>query len=226
MEEPTEAGGAQGRVAGLLPWVLATGIFGVSFGSVGSSLGVSGTLLVASSALVFSPSVQFAAVGLAAGQGAVAAALVTGLMLASRLFVVGAAISPTMEVMGWRRLLASQLVIDASVLAALRASGNMRRRAYVDVGTAVYVSWVGGTALGSLVADGVGDLDRLGLDAAMPSLFLALVAPLLTDRRGLAALLAGGVVAVATTPWLPVGAPVLLACAVGTLLALRTPAAL
>ena len=52
-----------------------------------------------------------------------------------------------------------------------------------------------------------------GLDAAFPAVLLALVLPSLRDRSARLPVLAGVVVALAATPFLPAGLPVLLALA-------------
>jgi predicted branched-subunit amino acid permease len=56
----------------------------------------------------------------------------------------------------------------------------------------------------------VGNTDAFGLDAVFPAVLLALVLPLLTDRGTRAAAVLGTVIAVAATPVLPAGVPVLL----------------
>ena len=64
-----------------------------------------------------------------------------------------------------------------------------------------------------LAGDLIGDPDRLGLDAAFPALFLALLAGQLeTGRRAIAALL-GGVIAAALVPVAPAGIPIIAAVA-------------
>jgi predicted branched-subunit amino acid permease len=57
------------------------------------------------------------------------------------------------------------------------------------------------------------DTDVFGLDAAFPAVLLALVLPSLQDKATRTAALAGVVVALAVTPFLPAGLPVLLALA-------------
>ena len=58
----------------------------------------------------------------------------------------------------------------------------------------------------------LGDPAALGLDAAVPAAFLALLAPQLrTARRCGVAALAGALVAAAAVPFTPPGVPVLLA---------------
>lgn len=74
--------------------------------------------------------------------------------------------------------------------------------------------------LGALAGGFIADTDALGLDAAFPTVLLALVLPALSDRRTRNAALLGVLVAVGTTPFLPAGVPVLLSL-VGLVLAGR-----
>ena len=46
-----------------------------------------------------------------------------------------------------------------------------------------YVGWVGGTVIGALGGDVLGDIDALGLDAVYPAFFLALLFAEMRDRR-------------------------------------------
>jgi predicted branched-subunit amino acid permease len=66
----------------------------------------------------------------------------------------------------------------------------------------------------------IGDPAVLGLDAMFPAVLLALVLRALRDRTVRVPALAGGVVALATTPFLPAGLPVL-AALVGLLAGVR-----
>jgi predicted branched-subunit amino acid permease len=60
----------------------------------------------------------------------------------------------------------------------------------------------------------MGDPERLGLDAAFPALFLALLATLLVSRRAVLAAVAGGLIALVLLPVAPPGVPVIAAAAV------------
>ena len=84
----------------------------------------------------------------------------------------------------------------------------------------LYVTWVLGTALGVLGGGFLGDPERLGLDAAFPALFLALLAGQLTSRRAVAAALAGGSIAMILLPLTPPGVPIVVAV-LGCLVGLR-----
>ena len=58
---------------------------------------------------------------------------------------------------------------------------------------------------GSFAGDLIGDPADLGLDAAFPALFLALLAGQVHDRRGVAVAVLGAAIALALVPFLPVG---------------------
>jgi len=68
----------------------------------------------------------------------------------------------------------------------------------------------------------IGDPEVLGLDAAFPAGFLALLAPWLRSRAGKVAAVLGVVLALALTPVTPPGVPII-AAALGGVLALRVP---
>ena len=57
------------------------------------------------------------------------------------------------------------------------------------------------------------DPQALGLDAAFPAIFLALLAPQLSGRRARWAALGGVAIALALTPFAPVGVPIIAASA-------------
>jgi predicted branched-subunit amino acid permease len=85
------------------------------------------------------------------------------------------------------------------------------RLAFWSTGIAIFVLWNIGTAIGALGASALDDPAVLGLDAAIPAGFIALLWPRLRDRESWAVALAGAVLALALTPVLPPGTPVLAA---------------
>jgi predicted branched-subunit amino acid permease len=62
--------------------------------------------------------------------------------------------------------------------------------------------------LGLLLGNVVGDPDRVGLDAAFPALFLALLVPQLRGRRAVSAALLGAGIALILIPFSPPGIPI------------------
>ena len=77
--------------------------------------------------------------------------------------------------------------------------------------------------LGGLIGSAVHDTNAFGLDAMFPAVILALIVKDLRDARTRRAALAGAAIALAATPFLPAGLPVLLALA-AVLLLIRAPA--
>ena len=73
---------------------------------------------------------------------------------------------------------------------------------------------MGGTALGVLLGDAIGDPDKFGLDALFPAFFLALLVPELRTRTEVAVALGAAAIALVLTPITPAGVPILAACLV------------
>jgi predicted branched-subunit amino acid permease len=90
----------------------------------------------------------------------------------------------------------------------------------IGAGLVLYASWIAGTAVGSIGGEALGDPTALGLDAAFPALFLALLLPQLRNRRAVQAAALGAAIALALTPVTPVGVPIIAASA-ACLLGLR-----
>ena len=74
----------------------------------------------------------------------------------------------------------------------------------------LYALWVGGTAIGTVVGDLL-DPEAIGLDAAFPALFLALLAPYLRTRRALVTALVAGAITLVLLPLAPAGVPIVAA---------------
>jgi len=190
---------------------VVAGAFALSFGVLCSETGLSLPMTVALSTLVFAGSAQLAAVGVIADGGTGAAALVAGLLLGARNLAFGVALAPMLGGRLGRRLLASQLVIDESVaVATAQPDPATARRAFWLTGVAVFLPWNAGTVTGWLLTDAI-DVAATGLDAAIPGAFVALLAPRLTHAPARVAALVGAGVALALTPVMPAGVPVVLA---------------
>ena len=125
----------------------------------------------------------------------------------------------------WRRLLGSHVMNDESVVFALAQEDLPRQRAaYWACGLGVLLCWPAGAILGALIGGVIGNTGAFGLDAMFPAVILALIMSALRDRVTLRAALAGAVIALAATPFLPAGLPVLLALAGVLLVVLTRPA--
>jgi len=76
--------------------------------------------------------------------------------------------------------------------------------------------WTLGTLAGALIGSGI-DTSALGLDAAAPAIFLALLWPQLSRERARAVALGAAVVALGLIPLAPAGLPIIAAAAVAIL---------
>ena len=228
----TEAGYRDGMRV-MLPLMPAIVAFGASFGVLATAAGVDSLAALVMSATTFAGSAQFAVVSVLGAGGTAAAAIGAAVLLNARYAPMALAASGAFRGRPLRRLLEAQLLVDESWALSSR-EGGFDRRLLLGAGGILYVGWNAGTAIGVLAGDSLADPATLGLDAAFPALFLALLMPLLRadgsqgERLApVAAAVIGAGVALALTPITPAGVPVIaatVACLVG-LIRPRWPAA-
>ncbi|MBI3647944.1 MAG: AzlC family ABC transporter permease [Actinobacteria bacterium] len=187
--------------------------FGVSFGVLARTAGFGAVAPIVMSATTFAGSAQFAAVSVVAAGGSVAAAVVAAVLLNARYGPIGVSVAPHIEGGIWSRFLHAQLVVDESWAIASEGDGRFNPRVLAGAGLTIYVAWNVGTVLGTLFGSVLGDPARIGLDAAFPALFVALLAPQLRGPRPKRAAIAGAAIALALTPVAPAGVPIIAAAA-------------
>jgi branched chain amino acid efflux pump len=203
---------------------LADAIVGASFGAITVSGGLHPWVPITMSVLIFAGGAQFAAAGVVLAGGSPAAAVLTGLVLNARLLPYGFAVADVVEGTWWTRLLGAHLIVDESVAFTLRQHGRQGRRAtFWTCGLALFLCWNAAVVVGVVAGAIMRNTSAFGLDTAFPAVLLALVLPSLADRSTRQAALLGAVIAVAATPFLPGGLPVLLA--LGGLVLAGRPAA-
>ena len=204
----------------VLPIAVAVPLFGVSFGVLARAADMGVVAPIVMSATTFAGSSQFAVASILDEGGGLVAAIVAALLLNARYAAIGVSVAPLFRGSRLRRLLEAQLIVDESWALSARPDGTFDRRVLLGAGLTLYVTWVLGTVLGVLGGGFLGDPERLGLDAAFPALFLALLAGQLTSRRAVAAALAGGGIALVLLPFTPPGVPIVVAV-LGCLVGLR-----
>jgi 4-azaleucine resistance transporter AzlC len=194
---------------------LAGGIVGVSFGAIAVAGGLPVWVPVVMSLVVYAGSAQFSAVGLLLAGGGPVAAAATGLLLNTRTAAFSLAVAPVIGEGRLAKLVGAHLVTDETVAFALAQQGTERRRAAFWLsGIALFATWNAGVLAGALAGTALGDTARFGLDAAFPAVLVALVLPTLRkDADVRRAALPGAALALAATPFVPAGVPVLLALA-------------
>lgn len=199
------------------PLTVAVVAFGVSYGALARTSGLGVAAPIVMSATTFAGSAQFAVVSILGAGGSVAAAITAAILLNGRYAAIGISVAPGFSGPLWRRLLAAQLVVDESWAIAHRGGGRFDHKLLIGAGLMLYAAWNLGTAIGVVGAAFIGDPQRLGLDAAFPALFLALLVPQLRDRRALAAATAGAAITLALLPVAAPGIPIVAASAAAAL---------
>jgi 4-azaleucine resistance transporter AzlC len=201
---------------------IATGAYGVTFGAIATTSGLSVGQTCAMSLLIFTGASQFALVGVIAGGGNWISGAFAALLLGSRNMLYGLRLAPTLALRGRERLLGAQFVLDeSSAMAFARSDDPAARLAFWSTGLAVFVFWNLATLIGAVSAASLADPTVLGLDAAVPAAFLALLWPRLRNGEARAAALTAAVVALLLVPVVPVGVPVLAAALVAVAFGLR-----
>jgi predicted branched-subunit amino acid permease len=206
----TESSFADGVRAGI-PFATAGGLLAISFGVVAVDAGLSEVAAIVMSAIVFAGSAQFASIAILAQGGTVGAALGAVALMNSRFLPMGVALGPSLPGGAAARALQGQPVVDASWALASRGDGRFDRMMLFGSSSIQYVTWLGGTTVGALWGDALGDPRSLGLDAIYPAFFLSLLLIEMKNRRAATVAVLGAAIALALVPVAPAGLPVLAA---------------
>jgi 4-azaleucine resistance transporter AzlC len=195
-----------------LPLAVAVGLFGVSFGVLSATSGGMGALpAVVMSLTTFAGSAQFAAASVVSGGGGPITAIAAALLLNARYLPIGVSVARFIPGGPFRRFLSAQLVVDESWAIAAEGGGDFQPHRLIGAGSMLWLAWVAGTIVGVIGGEALGHPAALGLDAAFPALFLALLVPQLDGPRAVAAALLGGGIALALVPFTPPGVPIIAA---------------
>jgi predicted branched-subunit amino acid permease len=167
------------------PIALSVFAYGLVFGALaaqsGLTLGETGLM----SAIVFSGSTQFVALGLWAMPPPVAALLIATFLLSLRLVLMGATLRRALAgIPTASALVAAWFVTDenwALTMSEAAKTGDEPSAQRVTLASffmgasiLLYATWIAAGIAGHLVGGAVGDPKRLGLDFAFPAMFLAL----------------------------------------------------
>jgi predicted branched-subunit amino acid permease len=204
---------------------LAVGVSGVAFGAaaVGSGLNVAQACVL--SLLAFTGASQFALVGAVAGGAGLIGGVAGAILLGSRNALYGLRLADLLPWRGIRKLAAAHGVIDETTAVTLAQPGAAAARlGFLATFATIYLTWNLTTLLGAFGAGRLGSPQALGIDVVGPAAFLALIWPRLREGRTERAVgLAGAAIALATTPFLPTGVPVILAATAAVAGALISP---
>lgn len=191
---------------------IPVGLYGAAFGAASISAGLNMWQTIALSSLLFSGASQFAIVGVIGSGGSALAAILAAVLLGVRNGFYALRMAPLLEVTGFKRLIAAHITIDEATAVALAQDpedSNVVRKGFWFTGLGVFFFWNLFTILGALSASLLEDPSKWGLDSAVPAAFLALLWPQLTTKRLRVISLLALLMALALSPLLPAGLPII-----------------
>lgn len=201
-------------VVGILPFALITGI-----AAVGAGLTVAE--VVGMSVIVFAGASQLAAIDLIGSNAPFVVVVATAVVINARMMMYSASIAPYLQEYALRvRSFAAYVLTDQAYAVAIAEyetdDRRDRIRYYLGVALALWIVWQIGTIVGAVLGASVPD--ALGLDFALPLVFLALLVPAMKDAGTTAAgLVAGSVALVVATIGVPLNLDLPIAAVVGIL---------
>jgi predicted branched-subunit amino acid permease len=203
---------------------ITVGAYGTAFGAAAVANGFSLLQTCLLSLLTFSGASQFAVIGVLGAGGGALSGIATASLLGIRNGVYGVIMAPRLKVKGFKRIVAAQITIDESTAVALgqevRGESAMRQGFWLT-GFGVFLFWNLFTVAGALGAQAMGDIRAWGLDSAVPAAFLGLVWPRLKTKRDRFLAVGCVVFALAMTPILPAGLPIIATAFIAVAVGLR-----
>lgn len=179
-----------------LPIILGYVPVGFAYGVLAQKSGLSGINTILMSLLVFAGSAQLIAVGLFAAGAAPLAIVATTFVVNLRHLLMSAALAPFLR--SWNKtrlaLFSYQMTDETFALHVNRfAKGETASCETFGINVIAQSAWVGGTALGLAASTLITDIRPIGLDYALPAMFIALLLGQLKSRQHLAVAVIAGV---------------------------------
>ncbi len=163
------------------------------------------------SAVIFSATSQFAYLAVREAGGGELAAIIAGIIVATRFGILAVSLVPRLPKGVFRRALAAVNAFDPNVaIAVQQPTPEGVEREFWRTTFGMMIGWFPGVAVGTFLGDVLGDTSRFGLDALFPAALLAIIGNLLRTRDGRVAGIAGGLLCLVLLPVVPAGLPIIL----------------
>lgn len=187
-----------------LPLLLGAFPFGLIYGAVAATAGLSPAAAMAMSAFVFAGSSQFIAVGLVAAQTPVAIIVLTTLIVNLRHMLYSATLVPYLKNLpqSWRIALAFWLTDETFAVTVHRFQQRdaSAEKHWYQLGSsaAMYLNWQFWCLSGLLLGKRIPDASDWGLDVAMPITFIGMIIPFVKTLPVVVCLLTAGAASLLT----------------------------
>ncbi|MGQ9909725.1 MAG: AzlC family ABC transporter permease [Candidatus Flexifilum sp.] len=190
-------------VRATLPLVIGAVPFGIIFGALAVSSGISPAGTIGLSALVYAGSAQFIATGLVAQHTGTLLIILTTFVVNLRHVLYGATLAPHVRGLAQRWLipLGFWLTDETFVVVINRYNQNdgapHKHWFWLGSSLIMYANWQISTLVGMVAGSSIPDAASWGLDFAMIVTFIGMVVPMLTSRPLIAAAVVAGIVSAA-----------------------------
>ncbi len=170
------------------PLLLGAFPFGLIYGTLAVSSGLSVIAALAMSAFVFAGSAQFIAVGLVAAGAPVLIIILTTFIVNLRHMLYSAALIPNLKKLShwWKLVLAFFLTDETFAVAAgrYRSDDNSDKKHWYQLGSSVimYLNWQLWCGAGLILGSRIPDAESWGLDVAMIVTFIGMTIPYIKNK--------------------------------------------
>ncbi len=203
------------RRSALAALVASYTVGGVSTALVCANYGAKPWVIILAGVIMYSATGELALVAVLSSGGSLATAMISALLVSARFGVLAAGLSARLRhVSVGQRAAAAFFVVDPPTAVAMAEPDDEHaRRQFWYVTLWMGAGWMLGTVIGVVAQAQIGNPRALGLDAVIPATLIALLGAAMRSRQGQVTAVAGATVALALTPVLPAGLPVLVALA-------------
>lgn len=199
MIERTRGEEFRAGIQATIPLILGAIPFGLIFGAVATTSGLSSGAAAAMSAFVYAGAAQFIAAGLVAGGAGLGLIVLTTLVVNLRHALYSATLAPYVHHLPQRWLLPlGFLLTDETFFVAVRRyqepdASPLKHWFYLGSGVSMYVNWFFWTVVGIVAGRSIPDPQAWGLDFALPVTFIGMLIPSIVSRSILLTVLTGAV---------------------------------
>lgn len=180
----------------VLPIMLGYAPVGFAYGVLAQKSGISDINTILMSLLVYAGSGQLIAVGLIAAAASPATIVATTFVVNLRHLLMSAALAPYLRKWSKTRLalFGGEMTDETFALHAGRfARGQTEPAETFSINLLAHSAWAGSTALGVGASTLITDVKPIGLDYALPTMFIALLIGQIKSRLHLAVALSAGI---------------------------------
>ncbi|GGA29570.1 AzlC family ABC transporter permease [Paenibacillus physcomitrellae] len=178
-------------VKSCIPTLLGYLSIGFAAGVVEKTAGLSIAEILLMSVLIYAGSAQFIAAGMLAASGSPAAIVLTIFFVNLRHLLLSAALSPYFRLLSpLKNLLVGALLTDETFGVAIHQAAMKHRLSEKwmhGLNLTAYLNWIIANIAGAFLGQWIADPEQLGLDFALPAMFIGLLVLQLISRRKLKA---------------------------------------